>query len=87
MWGSGSAHQAMRPPRSAASIPRSRPPYPVHSDPITGPGVMAMGIVACGALITWIGVRFVWYFEVLTPPSSPAWSPWPVDSQGRPVPY
>jgi hypothetical protein len=53
MCGSGSAHQAMRPPPNAASTPRSRPPAPVHSDPITGPGdgtIRSVVSLVCGRL-------------------------------------
>ncbi|CAM3403695.1 hypothetical protein KIPE111705_06805 [Kibdelosporangium persicum] len=39
MCGSESAHHAIRPPPSAASTPRSSPPYPVHTEPMTGPGL------------------------------------------------
>jgi len=44
--GSGSAHQAIRPPPSVASTPRSSPPAPVHTEPTTDPGLSATDSVS-----------------------------------------
>ncbi|ROP37341.1 hypothetical protein EDD40_2646 [Saccharothrix texasensis] len=52
MCGSGSATQASRQAPRAASTPRSKPPWPVHNDPMTGPDPVAAGTAPAAVLVT-----------------------------------